>query len=176
MEFNTKYNFVEAVSQSGKGQVPVYISRYDKNGKLVVVPKMTKNKDGKLIQVMDDVNARIQAGKDSVDIKTILKKFTVTGDESYLNQKVGAFLDLTQMPENIIQAKNMELAAKETFDGLPIEVKKEFNNDYMQFMASAGTDDFFKKLGYKDTNKDGVVTKEEVKEQTNMKGVEENVQ
>ena len=169
MLFQTKYNYKEKYSKSGTGKIPVFKSRLDKNGKLIVVPKMLKDEKGKLIQEVDNVYAKIQASADSVDIATIIKKYTNTGDESILHTNPGIFMDMTEM-KNPMETMNMINDIKDTFNHLPIDVKAKFDNDYKVFLAQAGTKEFYANLGYKDLNNDGIVTKSEVETQTKKVG------
>lgn len=48
-----------------------------------------------------NVKERIQSYADSVDIYKILEKFALSGDSSLINQRVGSFGDICDIPDNV---------------------------------------------------------------------------
>lgn len=48
-----------------------------------------------------NIDAYIQSFKEECDIKSILVKFSETGDYSLINKRVGSFTDLVNIPNNI---------------------------------------------------------------------------
>lgn len=149
MDFRTKYSEkLNIVSKSGNGKTPVYKVRLTKNGVREVI------KAGE-----DNIYKKIQACADSVDINTILTKFTNTGDESILKTNPGAFMDITDMPTTMFEAINQINDSKAVFDKLPSEIKKKFDFDYEKFICQAGQLDWYKNLG---------LVKEEIKEKINV--------
>lgn len=107
----------------------------------------------------EDLYSYIQSFAESCDIHVILKKF-LAGDESVLNQRVGAFIDTTDYPTNLADFLNLTNKAKDLFATLPVEIKERFDNDENKFITSLGTDDFINKLKL-----DPKVMNEEVKTQ-----------
>ena len=57
----------------------------------------------KILKRGDDFNfyEKIQSYKDDVDIYSILSKYSMSGDESLINQRVGTFSDVYDIPDNI---------------------------------------------------------------------------
>ena len=43
----------------------------------------------------------IQSHKDDVDIYNLLKQYSMTGDESLINQRVVSFMNIADIPDNI---------------------------------------------------------------------------
>ena len=56
-------------------------------------------------------------------------------------------LDCTKLPQTFAEFLQMQIDRKREFDLLPVDVKQKFNNDVSQFMATAGSEDWFSKLG-----------------------------
>lgn len=48
-----------------------------------------------------NVDEKIQQFKDEVNIYKILEKVALTGDDSYLNQRLASFSDIIDLPDNI---------------------------------------------------------------------------
>lgn len=139
------------VSNPGAPIKEVFSGKYDKYG-TVIVDKVGEQ----------NLYDYIQSFADSVDINLLLAKF-VNGDTSALNQRNGAYLDITQFPTNYAELLNTVIAGQNMFDELPIEVKRKFDNDVNQFISTIGTDDWFNKLS--DVNsKDDFVTSDAPKE------------
>lgn len=85
-----------------------------------------------------DLNAYIQASKASTDITTIIAKLKA-GDESVINVRQGFYGDTTILPKDIndINAiEKMNTQARESFDKLPEEIKKLFDNDPSKFFSA----------------------------------------
>lgn len=78
------------------------------------------------IEITDIVDRQdyINQYKDDVGILNILKKVARTGDMSLLNQcKAGIGVDLTDMPEDFLQAKALYDEALSAYDQLPDSIK-----------------------------------------------------
>ena len=55
--------------------------------------------------------------------------------------------DMTTMPENLMEAQNIVVKAKQAYANLTPKQKAEFNG-MSDFMRSAGTEEWAKKLGF----------------------------
>lgn len=114
---------------SGKKEIDDYEVRFDKSGVKKLVKKSTKK----------NIYDRIQANKEASEIYTIIEhcdpkfKKEIISIKAATNSEV---YDLTKMPENLIQAKQMQIDAEENWKKLPIELRKEFNHNPNEFMAS----------------------------------------
>lgn len=109
-------------------------------------PRVLENGELKLVESgKDDIKAMINSFRDSTDMSFILQRLAV-GDTSVLNQRPGIFGDFTQMPTTYAEALQLVIDGRREFDSLPLDVKNSFNNDFRQFLASAGTPEWNEKL------------------------------
>lgn len=56
-------------------------------------------------------------------------------------------LDATQLPKTFAEFLQLQIDRKREFDRLPVEIKQKFSNDVSQYMATAGSQEWFDKLG-----------------------------
>lgn len=76
-----------------------------------------------------NVYDKIQSYKDDVDIYNILKRFSETGDSSLLNKRVGTFMDIADLPDNIHDFNKMLDDAVEKYNNLDESIKENIFND-----------------------------------------------
>lgn len=95
-----------------------------------------------------DVYKLIQVSAEGIDLKSLLARY-INGDESALGTDPGSYADLTVAPKTLLEAHLKLRDAKTTFDALSADVKKEFNNNFDEFISSVGNGDFSKMLGQK---------------------------
>ena len=112
----------------------VYSSKVNDDGTIELVPS------GK-----EDWQAYIGSFADECDINVIVARF-VNGDVSELNVRPGMYGDFTNMPKTYAEMLQLQINAKDSFDKLPLDVKEKFNNDFNQFMASAGSEEWLHKF------------------------------
>jgi hypothetical protein len=93
-----------------------------------------------------DIYAEIQSHADSVDIKTIMKRYEL-GDESVLHKKQGQFIDLSDMPTNFVDIMQTVITAENNFNSLPLEVRKAYNFSPAEYIADIGSEKWLKLLG-----------------------------
>ena len=56
-------------------------------------------------------------------------------------------IDATQLPKTFAEFLQLQIDRKREFDRLPVEIKQKFSNDVSQYMATAGSEEWFDKLG-----------------------------
>lgn len=132
------------VSCSGSPIVELFHGVVNESGDLELVS------DGKT-----SLYAEIQSHKDSCDINLIIQRFA-NGDVSALNVRQGQYFDATEMPKTMAEALNMVIEAERQFNELPVETKSKFDHDYKKYIASAGTKEWFDKLGFSTESKQPV--------------------
>lgn len=120
-------------------------------------PRVLQSGELKLVESgKDDIKAMINSFRDSTDMSFILQRLAV-GDSSVLSQRPGMFGDFTQMPTTYAEALQLVIDGRREFDALPLSVKNSFNNDFRQFLASAGTPEWNEKLSSLLPDSDDVV-------------------
>lgn len=111
-----------------------------------LAPRVLEDGTLKLVESgKDDIKSMINSFRDSTDMSFILNRLAV-GDTSVLDQRPALFGDFTQMPTTYAEALQLVIDGRRQFDALPLDVKNSFNNDYRQFLATAGTDEWSQKL------------------------------
>lgn len=105
-----------------------------------------------------DVYAQIQADAEANSIPAILARFE-NGDDSALFQRQGMYGDFTDLPKTYAEFLQRQIDAEALWNKLDPSVRAKFDSDMNQFFASAGSPEWFDKLGYKKESD----VKEEVK-------------
>lgn len=111
-----------------------YQEEISENGKLQL------KKTGKT-----NVYLMIQSHAEEVKIENILKQVAM-GDLSALQQREATYVDTTTMPKNLMEAQNLVIRLKDEFYKLPLEVRKEFENNPELYVSEMGTDTFKEKM------------------------------
>lgn len=96
-----------------------------------------------------NVYERNQADSDICNIEGILAKALATGDYTILNQKKGEFLDLTETPQNLMEANQKIREAEKTFAELPLKVRSAYNNNFNEYLADVGSEKWLEVVGLK---------------------------
>ena len=69
---------------------------------------------------------------DACQTDTIIRKYNMMGVNPFIASGGSQYLDTTEIP-NFVVAQNAQVKVKEYFEGLPSDIRLEFNNDPMQF-------------------------------------------
>ena len=69
---------------------------------------------------------------DACQTDTIIRKYNMMGVNPFISSGGSQYLDTTQIP-SFVAAQNAQVKVKEYFEGLPSDIRLEFNNDPMQF-------------------------------------------
>ena len=94
-----------------------------------------------------DIKKEINSHRDETDMAYILSRL-VAGDDSVLNPRVPMYGDFTQFPSSYAEMLNMVMAGEQFFDSLPIETRKQFDNDRGKWFASIGSDSWLTAMGF----------------------------
>lgn len=81
----------------------------------------------------------------SCDMALIISRY-LNGDRSVLEQRQGAYFDATQVPSTYAEMLQTVISGQRSFEALPVEIKQKFNNDFNQWFATAGSDDWQSKM------------------------------
>lgn len=125
----------------------LYEGKLCPNGEIVLVPK------GK-----ESISEKINSFAQFTDIKYIMNRLN-QGDTSVLRD--GAMYgDFTKVPKSLADALQLMMNAEDRFNELPLIIRNKFNNSYLAWMQSAGSDAWFDNMGFVPVDD---VVKEEVK-------------
>lgn len=131
MDFKTKYDAHERVFTNPGSMIKEhYTPVIDKYGNRVI------ESDGSI-----DLYSQIQSWKDECDINILMAKFT-NGDKTALMQRVGSYMDISELPDNFNDIMNVTTKAQSLFDSLPTDIKNVFGNNVYNFLANAKTKEF----------------------------------
>uniref|UniRef100_A0AAU8B016 Internal scaffolding protein n=1 Tax=Dulem virus 105 TaxID=3145582 RepID=A0AAU8B016_9VIRU len=86
---------------------------------------------------------------DACQTDTIIRKYNMMGVNPFIASGSSQYLDTTEIP-SFVAAQNSQVKVREYFEGLPSDVRLEFNNDPSQF-AEAVLDprnaDYLREIG-----------------------------
>lgn len=86
---------------------------------------------------------------DSCQTDTIIRKYNRMGINPFIAAGGSNYLDTTQIPDFFV-AQNAQVKVKEFFEGLPADIRLEFNNDPMQFaevVSDPKNADYLREIG-----------------------------
>lgn len=133
------------VSNPGERYRPVYTSEIMDDGTI------------ELVQTgVEDLQEIYNSQRNSCDVNLIAQQF-IAGDLSVLNRANPVFLDLLGAPKSLMEAYQMQHRAEQAFNLLPVDVREHFNHSFSEFLAGAGTPEWFDALKI---SKDSVDIKE----------------
>lgn len=88
----------------------------------------------------------IQSYKDEVSIENIIARAKI-GDMSGFRNDPGNYIDVTEIPKNLIEAKKAMTNIENVWKTLPLEIKNKYNNSIETFVAKAGSKEWAKDVG-----------------------------
>lgn len=81
-----------------------------------------------------DIVDKINEYKDEVTLSNMLQRYRLDLASQVRNDEE-RFIDLSQLPENLIETMSVIDNAKELWDNSSVQLKKEFNNNFREFLA-----------------------------------------
>jgi hypothetical protein len=139
MKFYSAYNppKVEATNPGQENRY-TYMWAENENGEKELV-------EDEIINIHDEIESYHEETK----ITNIIRRATVDIDAA--NRLIGdsgnGSVDMTQLPENLMEAQNLMVKAKAAYAALTPKQQAEFGS-LSEYMATAGTEEWAKKLGY----------------------------
>ena len=125
MEYYSESNRPAVIPcESGDKIMKQYTEKIDKDGKKHLIEAGSTN-----------VYEKIQASKEQSLIENIIRKYSV--DVNIPTNITEEILDLSNMPDNFIDAYNLIQEAKEKFEKEPEQIRSEFNNSFEEYMVGA---------------------------------------
>lgn len=97
-----------------------------------------------------DLESKVQEQfADACQTDTIIRKYNMLGVNPFIAAGGSQYLDTTEIPSFVV-AQNSQVKVREYFEGLPSDIRLEFNNDPAQF-AEAVLDpqnaDYLREIG-----------------------------
>lgn len=129
MNFYTAYNRPDTqAAPSGIKEEPVYQMQIDNKGhKCLVQTGMTN--------IYDIIQESLEQSK----IENIIRRAR-EGDPYALETMNGQFIDATDLPTSLAEAQSFVIKAKNEFDQLPIEIRRQFDMSAEKYVAAYGTE------------------------------------
>lgn len=122
-------------SPSGSAVKTIYSPMVRDDGVIELVPSGKKNTD-----------EEIQSYAASCSLENILARYRA-GDTSVLNVNIPQYLDLTEFPKTYAEVLQLGIDAEVRFNGLPIEIKRKYDNNWRVWLAQTGSEQWFADLG-----------------------------
>lgn len=94
---------------------------------------------------VENIQDKIQSFKDQTDMSFILSRLAM-GDTSVFRSDPPMYGDFSHVPQSYADALQLVMDAEKKFNMLPLDVRNEFDNDYRQWFASAGSDSWLSKM------------------------------
>lgn len=115
------------------------------------MPKFfTKYNPPKVLGFSSDQPSKVQEQfADACQTDTIIRKYNMMGVNPFISAGDSQYLDTTQIPQFVV-AQNAQVKVKEYFEGLPSDIRLEFNNDPMQFaevVSDPKNADYLREIG-----------------------------
>lgn len=115
------------------------------------MPKFfTKYNPPKVPGFSSEMESKVQEQfADACKTDTIIRKYNMMGVNPFIAAGGSQYLDTTQIPEFFV-AQNAQVKVKEYFEGLPADIRLEFNNDPMQFaevVSDPTNADYLREIG-----------------------------
>lgn len=115
------------------------------------MPKFfTKYNPPKVPGFSSEMESKVQEQfADACQTDTIIRKYNMMGVNPFIASGSSQYLDTTQIPD-FICAQNAQIKVKEYFEGLPADIRLEFNNDPMQFaevVSDSRNADYLREIG-----------------------------
>lgn len=86
---------------------------------------------------------------DACKTDKIIRKYNAMGVNPFIASGNSQYLDTTQIPD-FVCAQNAQIKVKEYFEGLPSDIRLEFNNDPMKFaevVSDPSNADYLREIG-----------------------------
>lgn len=113
-----------------------------------------------------DLYAKIQLSLEETKIENILARCTA-GDTSMLRPD-GIYADLTEMPNNLIEARQAMQKLENTWNGLGADLKNKYGNSLDTFIAEAGKEGWLRDMGLLPAEAKAVAEAEAVAKETKV--------
>lgn len=128
---------IETVTPSGEREEDVWALRINEAGE-----------EEFYISGRTNIWEKIQAFEPECNIDNILTKMAATGDANILMQRKAEYMDITEMPNNIMDAHRMITDAERKFNELPLNIRKEYDFNFSKYLKDVGSENWMKTMGF----------------------------
>lgn len=125
----------EFVTCPGETEHIVYTSKVMEDGTILLTPCGKEN-------IKELINSYV----DQTDISYIMAQLAV-GNTSVLNNKTPMYGDFTEAPKDLRHAMQIMLDGEKAFYQLDLDTRQKFNNDFRQWLVTAGSESWLKNMG-----------------------------
>lgn len=84
----------------------------------------------------EDLYAKIQSHADSVDVNLLVQRYC-NGERDVLHRVQGQYLDVTQMPKDMVSYLQMISDAQAIYDALPVADKSAVGNSFERWLVAS---------------------------------------
>lgn len=84
----------------------------------------------------EDLYAKIQSHADSVDVNLLVQRYC-NGERDVLHRVQGQYLDVTQMPKDMVSYLQMVSDAQAIYDALPVADKSAVGNSFERWLVAS---------------------------------------
>ena len=95
-----------------------------------------------------DIYEEIQSYAEECKIENILAR-AAAGDVNALNQRQGAYMDISDCPKDLAEAQRSILKLTHAFESLPANIRNKFDNSKEKFVQMYGTEEWLDFMGFK---------------------------
>lgn len=135
-KFYTAYNRpTTEPAPAGSKEEPVYMMQIDLKGNKTLIQTGKTN-------IYDIIQESLEQSK----IETIIRRAT-EGDPYALTMMNGQYIDTTDVPATLAEAQRFVIHAKEEFDQLPINIRRQFDMSAEKYIANYGTSNWLEIMG-----------------------------
>lgn len=157
MKFRTAYDRGDTIQTPlGSETQPIYDYRIDKKTGRKILEKVGET----------NIYEMIQASHEGTKLENIIKRCT---DPASLVAP-GQYVDLTEVPTNLMELQNVILKAKGEFEKLDSETRKKFGNSAEQYVSLYGSEEWANRVGLRKETPKVTETRPETQEVTEVKG------
>lgn len=135
----SRYTYIDRIpTEPGRPMHNEYQIRIDDKGHKTLVKTGETN-----------LQDKIEESKEGCLISTVLEMCANMSDQEkkeYLNQRVGQYIKLEELPENLREAQQAIIDIKNEFYKLPTEIREKFDNSPERYVQDYGTENWMKIL------------------------------
>ena len=122
-------------TESGSAEKQTYVAVQMTDGTFNLV-------EGEMVDIQEEIDSHAE----SCSIEHIIA-LCAAGDTSALNRVQGSFIDTTLFPESYAECLQLVIKGRSEFDRLPLEVRQKFDQDFVSWFQTAGTEEWIEKMG-----------------------------